>query len=239
MTASPETFYQWGAWFAVQNQAAWLSHHDTCRHWSRALRRSGLQLHYSEGFNPHPKMSLPAPRSVGQASCQELALFETQIAYEAPDLRLRLEQQLPENITLLNCERFFPRVKVYPAAIAYRLRLAETLPMANLADNIARFSAAAEWTILRAAHGRHARRHINIRPGVSRLRLDGRNLFCTFIFEAAGTCRIDELLAALDIPQNGVEELLREQVSYRVMQSGQSREAADTAALLALAQASA
>jgi len=239
MIESSEEFYQWGAWFAVQGRAAWLSHHDTFRHWQRALRRTDVSLRYSSGFNPHPKLSLPTPRSVGQSSLQELTLFETQARYEARDLHQQLAQQMPENITLVRCGCYGPRVKAYPTAITYRLRLSDEINTAILDDKIAGFNAAATWFIHREAHGRHPQRRLDIRPGVSRLRRNRQELRCALIFDAAGTCRIDELLAALDVPLNGVEELLREQVSYRVVQSGQTREVADLAAFMALAQSSA
>ncbi|MBN2211578.1 MAG: DUF2344 domain-containing protein [Sedimentisphaerales bacterium] len=236
MITPSDEFYQWGAWFTVEAEAAWLSHHDTCRHWQRALRRTDLKLRYSSGFNPHPKISLPTPRSVGQKSREELTLFETIAPYATEHLHRRLAEQMPANIILVRSGYFCPRVKIYPTAAAYRLRLSARLDTQALARNIAGFNKAAEWPVVRAAHGRHPQRRIDIRAGVVNLTLDQRELCWTLTFNAAGTCRINELLAALDIPDDGIEELLREQVSYRVIQSGQTYEVADTAALMALTQ---
>jgi len=42
------------------------------RLWERALRRAHIPLAYSEGFNPHPRLSLAAPLAVGVTSEVEL-----------------------------------------------------------------------------------------------------------------------------------------------------------------------
>ena len=49
-----------------------ISHLDIIRLWHRALRRAGVELAYSEGFSPHPKISLAAPLALGVTSQAEL-----------------------------------------------------------------------------------------------------------------------------------------------------------------------
>lgn len=48
-----------------------ISHLDIMRLWIRALRRTGIPVGYSEGFSPHPKISLAAPLSVGMTGENE------------------------------------------------------------------------------------------------------------------------------------------------------------------------
>jgi radical SAM-linked protein len=50
----------------------YISHLDLIRLWERALRRARIPLVYSEGFSPHPRISLAAPLSVGVTSDCEL-----------------------------------------------------------------------------------------------------------------------------------------------------------------------
>jgi len=50
----------------------YISHLDLMRLWQRALSRAGVALAYSEGFNPHPRMSLAAPLALGVTSEAEL-----------------------------------------------------------------------------------------------------------------------------------------------------------------------
>ena len=49
-----------------------LSHAETIRVFQRACVRAGVQIAYSQGFNPHQKMSLVPPRSVGVESNDDL-----------------------------------------------------------------------------------------------------------------------------------------------------------------------
>lgn len=58
--------------FSRGEEIKFLSHLDLMRLLERALRRTGLPLAYSEGFTPHPRISLAAPLSVGVTSQAEL-----------------------------------------------------------------------------------------------------------------------------------------------------------------------
>ncbi len=49
-----------------------ISHLDITRLWERALRRAQVPLAYSEGFSPHPRISLAAPLPLGVTSEGEL-----------------------------------------------------------------------------------------------------------------------------------------------------------------------
>ncbi len=50
----------------------YITHLDLMRFWERALRRAGLPVAYSEGFTPHPQISLASPLAVGTTSDAEL-----------------------------------------------------------------------------------------------------------------------------------------------------------------------
>ncbi len=50
----------------------YISHLDLMRLWQRALNRAGVAIAYSEGFHPHPRMSLAAPLALGVTSEAEL-----------------------------------------------------------------------------------------------------------------------------------------------------------------------
>ena len=50
----------------------YIGHLDLMRAMQRALRRSGLPIRYSNGFNPHIRLSFAAPLSVGQFFLMDL-----------------------------------------------------------------------------------------------------------------------------------------------------------------------
>ncbi len=58
--------------FSRSEEVKFISHLDITRAWERALRRAGVPLTYSQGFSPHPQISLAAPLSVGMTSEAEL-----------------------------------------------------------------------------------------------------------------------------------------------------------------------
>jgi radical SAM-linked protein len=50
----------------------YISHLDIIRLWHRAFRRAGLDVAYSEGFNPHPRIHIAAPLPLGVTAGSEL-----------------------------------------------------------------------------------------------------------------------------------------------------------------------
>ena len=54
--------------FEKTGKAIWISHLDLMRVMQRAFLRAGCRMKYSEGFNPHPILSVCLPLSVGAAS---------------------------------------------------------------------------------------------------------------------------------------------------------------------------
>ena len=58
--------------FRRGEEVKYISHLDIMRLWQRALRRAEMPLAYSEGFNPHPRISLAVPLALGVTSEAEL-----------------------------------------------------------------------------------------------------------------------------------------------------------------------
>jgi radical SAM-linked protein len=87
--------------FSKTGRAVYISHLDLMRTMQRVFSRAGLGLKYSEGFNPHAKISIVLPLSVGMASrCEFLDFALT----EETDLRLLpewLNRAMPEGIEAL------------------------------------------------------------------------------------------------------------------------------------------
>ena len=88
-------------------EVKFISHLDIIRLWHRALSRAGIELAYSEGFNPHPRISLAAPLALGVTS--EAELMDVVITrYISPQyFTACVSQQLPLGIEI---------VQVYPIA---------------------------------------------------------------------------------------------------------------------------
>ena len=58
--------------FSRGSEIKFISHLDIVRLWQRAFNRAGIQIAYSTGFTPHPRISLAAPLPIGVTSEAEL-----------------------------------------------------------------------------------------------------------------------------------------------------------------------
>ena len=61
--------------FAKTEAMRFTSHLDLYRAWERLLRRAGLPLQFSQGYNPRPKLQLAAPLPLGMTSQVEIIDF--------------------------------------------------------------------------------------------------------------------------------------------------------------------
>ena len=75
-----------------------LSHLDLMRAFSRAIRRSGIPIKYSEGFNPHMRMSFGLPLQVGVTGGAEYLDIELESSVGADEAMAMLNGQLPRGL---------------------------------------------------------------------------------------------------------------------------------------------
>ena len=87
--------------FEKTGRAIYISHLDLMSTMQRAFARAELELKYSEGFNPHPLISILLPLSVGTASLCELMDFRLREEADLATLPARLTAALPEGIRAL------------------------------------------------------------------------------------------------------------------------------------------
>ncbi len=72
--------------FAKTEVMRFTSHLDTQRTWERTIRRAGLPLAYSQGYNPRPKINLASALPLGITSSCELA--EIWLERELPEIQV-------------------------------------------------------------------------------------------------------------------------------------------------------
>ncbi len=95
--------------FCRGQELKFISHLDIMRLWQRALYRAGVALAYSEGFSPHPRISLAAPLPVGVTSEAELMDIVCTKWVSPHWFTAAVIQQLPPGIEIL---------QVYPIALS-------------------------------------------------------------------------------------------------------------------------
>jgi len=82
-------------------EVKYISHLDIMRLWQRALNRAGIALAYSEGFHPHPKISLAVPLAVGVTSEAELMDITLTRQVSPHFFTAAVTQQLPAGFEVL------------------------------------------------------------------------------------------------------------------------------------------
>ena len=171
------------------------------RLWERALRRAGLPLRMSQGFNPHLKMSLVEPRSVGIASEAEILEFELADWVNPEAVLGKLRRQVPAGMRIDSLDLLRPTDKARPVAVVYVARL-ET-PCVDLEERIARLLAQSEAPVVRRRP--KADKHLDARPFIEQLEAtDGGSVRMVLVTGPKGTARPDEILRLLGLDDEAV-----------------------------------
>lgn len=89
--------------FSKTGRAKYISHLDLMRTFQRAFQRADLTIKHTEGFNPHPFISILLPLSLGFSSQCEILEFQLLDAIASEDVPARLNAVLPEGITVDAC----------------------------------------------------------------------------------------------------------------------------------------
>lgn len=113
----------------------YISHLDYASVLERAIRRTQLPVAYSEGFNPHMKISFASALAVGVTSAAEYMDIEFKSAVSADVFVEKLRANLPEGVKLLAAKVI---VDKQPALMA----------MVDLAEYIVDVPFAGDWDLL-------------------------------------------------------------------------------------------
>jgi radical SAM-linked protein len=105
--------------FSRGQELKFISHLDIMRLWQRALHRAGLPLAYTEGFSPHPRISLAAPLAVGMTSQNELMDVFCSKWVSPHSFTTALSQQLPPGIAILEVRMVAPTLPSLQSQVRY------------------------------------------------------------------------------------------------------------------------
>lgn len=86
--------------FSKTGSMKYVGHLDIMRYFQKAIRRSGLPIRYSEGFNPHQIMSFAAPLGVGITSEGEYLDIELKDAVPGREALSRLQATMVEGMEI-------------------------------------------------------------------------------------------------------------------------------------------
>jgi len=89
--------------FSKVGRAKYISHLDLMRTFQRAFFRAGIPIKHTEGFNPHPFVSIALPLSVGYSSQCEILEFGLLEGTSYGEVPARLTAAMPEGIAVHSC----------------------------------------------------------------------------------------------------------------------------------------
>ena len=183
--------------FQKRGELKAISHLDLMRSFERALRRTGMPLRMSEGFNPRPRISFPAPLGVGMEGLDEVMEFELADWVYPPEVERRLREQLPSGLELLSATVADPgksaqgKEATYEIAPAPELAKDPRLSEESLKTILAREDIPAK----RVRKGRA--KVVNVRPFVLDLTRHRDKVVLRVKADSEGSTRPEEILGAL------------------------------------------
>ncbi len=180
--------------FAKEGEARFLSHRDLMRAFERALRRAGLPVRMTEGFNPHPKLSIPAALPVGVEASDEVLEVEFASGIGAAAALERLGAQLPGGLSLRSALALPEGARARVESVAYEAELPPGCA-ATPAD-VERLMRREAIPVQRGRAGRPGR-ELDMRPALRALSVEEGRLRFELAVSDAGTPRPTEVLAAL------------------------------------------
>jgi radical SAM-linked protein len=168
------------------------------RAFQRACVRAGVQIAYSQGFNPHQKMSLVPPRSVGVESDDDLLclwLKEGQAGIDAEAFKAAL----PEGIEIISVETAQAKNIPEPISARYTFKSLNSKIDDCLRKHITDVLAADKFIVNRRTGEDSETKPVDIRPFIEAINMDRGEFTVDCKISPAGTIRIDEILGLLKL----------------------------------------
>jgi len=148
---------------------AYTSHLDLMRAWERSLRRAGVPLAYSQGFNPRPKLQLAAALPLGHTSEAELLDVRLERPMSVRDFGRALVPVMPAGLMVSQVRQIMikePALQTQIVSAEYRVMVEWSEPAEQVEARIEQMLA--ETELLQERRGRQ----YDLRPLVERLWLE-------------------------------------------------------------------
>jgi radical SAM-linked protein len=197
--------------FSVDGDLKFLAHQEVLRMFARACNRARIPVRTTEGFNPHPRISLPLPRPVGVASDAERVVIELAASMAPERARTLLAPQLPEGIRMHRARMLDPHERCIPAQVRYRAALVQTTPevRARLEERIAALTDFAPVYYDRYVHRKDASATIDLRPYIESLSATEECVEFTLHVTGGGTAKPAEICDVLGLGGANVNHWIR------------------------------
>jgi radical SAM-linked protein len=158
---------------AKRHTARFLSHLDVTRTLERTLRRAALPIAYTQGFNPHPRMSFASALATGTSSEGEFVDIDLIEPMEPAAFVAQANRFFPPGLAMVEARQVADKVdSLFSLIDAADYRLTFSAPSAAvLEEGVAAFLAREAVEVEKDA--KRGKRLVNIREQVYELRVEG------------------------------------------------------------------
>ncbi len=193
-----------------------LSHAETMRVFQRAIVRAGVPIAYSQGFNPHQRMSLVLPRSVGVQSDDELLCLTLKEGFSQIDAEA-LKACLPQGFEIISIETSQTKDIPEPVSANYSIKVNESKIDENIQKLVTKILACEKIVLNRKAGEDFKTKPVDVRPFLETIKIQGGEFSVDCKITPQGTIRVDEIMDLLKIR---IEDLAGPVIRTRVQWKG-------------------
>lgn len=203
--------------FKIAGRLRFLSHAELLRVFQRACIRAGIKIQYTQGFNPHPKLSLPLPKSVGiEVDDDILCLWlsnnqtllsegvsETQAEDYGPKIKENLSKQLPEGIDILSVKFVQENKAFQPYMASYLFPVQPQYFNDELKSRVKRLLSEKSLIITRLSKPNRpaisSSKTVDVRPFLKSIEFGDNSVVVECKISGDGSIRIEEILKLLEL----------------------------------------
>jgi len=199
--------------FRIGGTLRFISHAQTLSVFQRACVRAGIEIKYSQGFNPRPRLSLPLPRPVGVSSDDEMLCIRirksTSLQQDCITTQVynRISEQLPQGFELISISVVETNASFQPCSVTYLLALREEYINEELKATVKHVLASESLGIKRrmtkkksrTGHPESSVKDIDVRGFLESIELDPDGIIVECKITPAGSIRVGEILSLLKL----------------------------------------
>jgi radical SAM-linked protein len=205
----------------ISGLAGFLSHSDLMRVAQRVCVRSGVELAYSQGFNPHPRMSMPLPKSVGLVSEGDILVMrvmKTGNPDHAQVIGDALGSQWPEGIEVLRVILMDSGYTLYPCQADFDIAIPDQEVLDTVYAAAQQFMDQTHLFIERKNwKKKHKTRQLDIRSYIKAIIKTSGGIVVTCQIRDDGAIRVDEMLGVLGVtPESLGGPIQRKRLHWRL-----------------------
>lgn len=181
-----------------------LSHAEMAKVFQRACVRAGINIQYSQGFNPRPKLSLPLPKPVGIESDEELLVLRISREPLKADIESRikaeLSAQLPEGCEPISVKFDKANKSFRPCSATYVLEVRGEYLNEKLKATIKRLLNSESLNVRRKINVKGSGfKTVDVRGFLKSIKLEQNSIIVECKISPAGSIRVEEILNLLEL----------------------------------------